>query len=394
MDTNKSEQADKNQGELKIISVIISVGLLGIVAYSLQTENFVRGTSVASSGVMFGGAALLIGALIGFVFGIPRTLQQDQPVSDQKDVNAENKSNAKETKARYLANTNLEQISDWLTKILVGVGLTQLTTFPSKLMQLSEYMAKGLGNFESSQTFALSILIFFLVCGFLYGYLWARLFLARLLRAADAGAVGELETKMKQVEIDATALNLIYRQLDRSSDAPEVSMKDLTETIKTASQLVRAQIFYKAQAIRTNNWRENRTKPIMERTIPIFRALIDSDVDEQFHQNHAQLGYALKDQRIPAWAEAERELSKAIAIRGKWEDNGWILYEYNRAICRIMLDDSFGKGKPATTAVREPILKDLKAAYHLRYASEFFEQPPIDKWIELNQINKQELNAD
>ena len=55
----------------------------------------------------------------------------------------------------------------------------------------------------------------------------------------------------------------------------------------------------------------------MERTIPIFRALITSDTEKRYHANFAQLGFALKDQRKPAWSEAEEALSRAIAIRSE-----------------------------------------------------------------------------
>ncbi len=40
------------------------------------------------------------------------------------------KNHSHSNKVNYRSNTNLEQISDWLTKILVGVGLTQQTFFP------------------------------------------------------------------------------------------------------------------------------------------------------------------------------------------------------------------------------------------------------------------------
>ncbi len=38
--------------------------------------------------------------------------------------------------AGYGANTNLEQVSDWLTKLLLGAGLTQLILVPSGLQRL------------------------------------------------------------------------------------------------------------------------------------------------------------------------------------------------------------------------------------------------------------------
>jgi predicted secreted protein len=59
---------------------------------------------------------LLIGGLLGFLFGIPRTLQQEASQATEQN----RKDRPQET--NYAVNTNLDQISDWLTKILVGVS--------------------------------------------------------------------------------------------------------------------------------------------------------------------------------------------------------------------------------------------------------------------------------
>jgi hypothetical protein len=40
-------------------------------------------------------------------------------------------------------NTNLEQISDWLTKIIVGLGLVQLRSVPDYLYKASVWMAQS-----------------------------------------------------------------------------------------------------------------------------------------------------------------------------------------------------------------------------------------------------------
>ena len=82
-------------------------------------------------------------------------------------------------------NTNLEEISDWLTKILVGVGLTQLSAIPRALREIGQAAAPTLGNFPNSEMFALGILVYFAVCGFFISFLWTRLTLPRLYVDAD-----------------------------------------------------------------------------------------------------------------------------------------------------------------------------------------------------------------
>ena len=85
----------------------------------------------------------------------------------------------------YAANTNLEEISDWLTKILVGAGLTQIAELPGQLQRLIEYAAANLGG-DAARTYAAALLVFYFLGGFLTSYLWARLYLVAALQRATA----------------------------------------------------------------------------------------------------------------------------------------------------------------------------------------------------------------
>jgi hypothetical protein len=101
--------------------------------------------------VLWCSACMVVGWAVGFLFGVPHAAATDKST-----------------------NTNLEQISDWLTKVLVGVGLTQLQRVPAKLLALSAYIAKDYGP-SGSNVFALSMFLYFIVLGFLIGYLLTRL---------------------------------------------------------------------------------------------------------------------------------------------------------------------------------------------------------------------------
>ncbi len=129
----------------------------------------------------------------------------------------------------------------------------------------------------------------------------------------------------------------------------------------------------------------------MERTIPIFRALISSDTEKRFHQNYGQLGFALKDQRNPQWAEAEAALSEAIRIRNAQGDiRWWKFYEFNRAVCRIMQDaDSLGTSA-SSSVVRARILEDLRVVGDDE--REVFKQQPVSAWLVLNKVAPAELS--
>jgi CheY-like chemotaxis protein len=154
---------------------------------------------------MVAGAVLLAGGLVGFLFGIPRSpsLGGIPPAGA-----LEGHSGEAITQYSYRPNTNLEQISDWLTTILVGIGLTQLGSIADNLRQLSTYLAPVLGGLPGSSVFALTILLYFVICGFLLGYLWARLFLPGAFQQADLSLIRRLAERQAL----STAATLIQQR--------------------------------------------------------------------------------------------------------------------------------------------------------------------------------------
>src|SRR5882757_3103298 len=113
------------------------VGLLvaGIAAWI--DKGFGCGLRVFALGLLFAAACTASGWLLGLLFGIPRSLARPQPVGPAAGPGGA----AAPAPAGAAAsptpptrtNTNLEDISDWLTKTIVGVGLTQLFRIPHYL---------------------------------------------------------------------------------------------------------------------------------------------------------------------------------------------------------------------------------------------------------------------
>ena len=101
-----------------------------------------------------------------------------------------------------VAQTNLIQISDWLTKALVGVTLTQFYKIPTELMKISDFFKKDIG----SGPVAVSVLIHFATSGFLSGYLLTRVVLQQAFHRADQipdeGRAGLLSNPTEQVADD------------------------------------------------------------------------------------------------------------------------------------------------------------------------------------------------
>ncbi|HSE15770.1 MAG TPA: hypothetical protein VLB46_01885 [Pyrinomonadaceae bacterium] len=399
-----STQRNESERALRTLTVILGCGILGTIVFALQASTKREFVSFAANGVLISAASATFGGLLGFLFGIPRTLQQEGSALSivARESDAGNEKSMPET--NYRANTNLEQISDWLTKILVGVGLTQLTVIPGKLVTIANAIASDFGSVSGSRTYALTVILFFLICGFLFSYLWTRLYLPGAFRQADLGVlalrveraaseVKQVNQKLRdierQAELDAIALSLVQRQLNNTPDAPPVSEDQLKAALKAASRPMKVQIFTLAQNQRASTWRNDKEQ--MELTIPVFEGLIVADSEGKFHRNHAQLGYALKDQRRPAWPMALDELNKAIEIRGPWQSSGWLFYEFNRAVCNINLDADYMAGRASSNEAKKIILADLKAAAHAKLKKALMSDPNVSAWLSLNGLTSKDL---
>jgi hypothetical protein len=130
-------------------------GMLGILIYAWSASDFTKVFAVLS---LVGLAAWMGGSLIGFLFGVPR-YQAGVPQNDR---------------SRFVPNTNLEQISDWLTKIIIGATLVQIKDISSDIEAVSERIGSQLGTVAGS-TVSAGVLLFFFFTGFMWGYLWCSL---------------------------------------------------------------------------------------------------------------------------------------------------------------------------------------------------------------------------
>jgi len=380
-------------------------GLAGVAFYAVQFWSIREFASVASAGILIAGASALGGALVGFLFGIPRTLQEGRPAEPQggnghaegSAAGGGQKGGAGAGGADYRTNTSLEQISDWLTKILVGVGLTQIASLPGRIQALSEYAAKGLGDCEGAAAMAGATMIYYSVCGFLFAYLWTRLFLTGELRRAALEAVAiqtdELVQWQRKEMNDALANEEVNRLLYSDARIEDDTVAKLAEALGKATREAKRRIYWKARQLRAENWEADDRKPRMARTIPVFRALIQDDTGNLYHANHGQLGFALKDQKIPAWPEAEAELTRAIEMRGRWEKYGWLAYEFNRAICRIQREQEAAPGKPSSPESKKKILEDLRAACQSDWKLIVDEDATIGQWRKRNKVTPRMLHT-
>lgn len=134
-----------------------------------------------SAALLWALACLGAGSLLGVIFGVPRAASEARPGPEDpaKPIPTGN--------YHLRANTNMEQISDWLTKLLVGAGLVELKGLPHCIQMAGLYVAASLGKpgAEPESSFGAALVIYFSVEGFLGGYLATRMFFQNAFQRSD-----------------------------------------------------------------------------------------------------------------------------------------------------------------------------------------------------------------
>ncbi len=201
------------------------------------------------------------------------------------------------------------------------------------------------------------------------------------------------EKTQERQEKHERLLALIARQLDPSSEPDPARLAEMKALLREAPDDVKSEAFYRARDARGRGFRDERLKSTIERTVPIFQALIESDVARNFHRNYGQLGYALRDQARPDLAGAVQALTTAIQVRDRTNGGDYGLYEMARALCLIEQDPRLAEGKSSDADQRTAIIADLAAAAKSRQARDILarivaEKSPsakaLRKWLELN----------
>ncbi|MBW8811883.1 MAG: hypothetical protein JF588_00535 [Caulobacterales bacterium] len=122
------------------------------------------------------GASWGAGSVLGFLFGVPRLRSQ----TGHQTLTGE--------QSQFTPNTNLEQISDWLTKIIVGATLVQLDAVLRRLQDTAVFIGESVGS-RGAAPVGGAVMIYFFTAGFMWGYLWCsvRIFreMIRLARETD-----------------------------------------------------------------------------------------------------------------------------------------------------------------------------------------------------------------
>jgi hypothetical protein len=150
-----------------------------------------NGVGVYTIAMLCSAAASFIGGLIGFLFGVPESTTMERstttidaahrhPAGDSAQANAAVTAVERRASDRVSGlrrNTNLESISDTLTKGILAIGASQLYNLSQWGAKAAGYLGPSFGPDNAGQIVALCVLIYGGLAGFLFGYLATRIFL-------------------------------------------------------------------------------------------------------------------------------------------------------------------------------------------------------------------------
>jgi len=163
--------------------LLTSVAVLSLLAWSLSSARILFLELLVAAG------ATSVGGLLGFLFGMPRGPIESPNTDDGNDKVA--------LSITYRPSNNLEQVSDWLTKILIGVGLVELTKLQGALSGLGRSVEMSLAGAPAGTSVVTQIVVLtFLVLGFLASFLWTRIYYGPLQTLADNDVVSSLRAKL------------------------------------------------------------------------------------------------------------------------------------------------------------------------------------------------------
>ncbi|MEY2518861.1 MAG: hypothetical protein QOF24_620 [Verrucomicrobiota bacterium] len=225
----KKGDAPKASGEkteaqyiLRIFSVMLIIGIVG-TCFWIEPKH-------AMLGLIWALACFVGGSALGFIFGIPKVLQAKQAADPKKPDSAAGDS----AEYRQQVNTNLTEISDWLTKMIVGVTLVNLKEMPPFIKKVSLVLANAMSKSDPSRDFlpyAVAVSVYFAVLGFLFGYLMTRLYLAAAFARADIDASSQnaLSGDIASIRSELSVLADVVKSKSggESGNLPENTRKSL-----------------------------------------------------------------------------------------------------------------------------------------------------------------------
>ena len=201
-----------------------------LAAYGATTKSWTLFTVEA----LVGTATLSVGGLLGFLFGIPRTTR---PPRGSEGAGA-NDGRREAINTPYEPSNNLEQVADWLTKILVGVGLVELGTLGGALAKIGDQLAKAVTPTPPGTAVVTQVIIIsFATIGFLASFLWTRIYYGGIQARADNDIVNWVASKLEDQESRIDRADKVAQKLASGKLVPGASAPATKPSVPITAEL-------------------------------------------------------------------------------------------------------------------------------------------------------------
>lgn len=159
------------------------LGFFAVAVYGAQANptSHLVGASIALLGAA---GAFAIGAALGFLFGLPRWSEQAPPAAPAvatsgQPPGVETLGTAATVLAPVRHNTGLEKVMDWLTTLIVGLGLVHLRDAYNYATDISIWLTRAISgdvmaSYPANGSAGGAIILAYVVAGFFLSYLWAQ----------------------------------------------------------------------------------------------------------------------------------------------------------------------------------------------------------------------------
>ena len=179
------ERRDRPPWQVFIVFLMTTILILFFYGSSVDSPSLLLVELLIAS------AAISLGSFLGFLFGMPRAVIAASTTEE----------NDAEAPLSYRPSTNLEQVSDWLTKILIGVGLVELRHIGGTLASMGHVVAGSLKNPPpGTEVVTQVVVVAFSVFGFIAGFLWTRIYYGPLQTLTDQSLISRLRSSLKKFE--------------------------------------------------------------------------------------------------------------------------------------------------------------------------------------------------
>jgi len=295
----RKEVRDSFSDAYDIAMILVLFMIFGFYVVARAQASGSGGIAAVFPALLWSLACLVSGAGMGFLFGVPKVVQEEV-AGRKKDEGTSDAKSGQSSNFGYKqrVNSNLEEISDWLTKIIVGLGLVELGKLFKYFKKAADCIGAGVGQGDfAGRSFGAAVIIFFGGIGFLSSYLLTRLFLAGAFFRAerDANAFTSTEEDLAAVKQAApSSLDAATQDLRKAGGSPEAAVRDRATGASTEA----------AQRIVTKNFSELETAKS-------FAAWAEAKLSLGEFKD-AVRGYAEAVRRAPE--DAESRLNYAVAL--------------------------------------------------------------------------------